>query len=155
MQSFVRVVFAALFASVVLASGSNAQAPCANCKPAAKTVVKTKYKYRTVQRVNNVTRYRTVNKTNNVYMVRNVQLTRVVRVTYVARVLGMRRVSATEYARLQRGSVACKLKKCRPSMRTAARVATVKSKGKVKAKPVAQRSAVIVRPPVIMARQDR
>jgi hypothetical protein len=156
MQSLSRVLAAAAFALVASVSASEAQQKsgkpaCANCKPAARTVVKTNYKYRTVQRVNNVTRFRDVQKVNNVYMVRNLARVRVVRISYVMRDLGMKRVSAAEYARLQRGTKPCRLVKCRPSMRVAAATRSakpmkvMKAKAVVKAKPKAK---AVKRPPM-------
>lgn len=117
-----RVIVAAFFTVAGSALTATAQTACVNCKPAAKTQVKTNYKYRTVQKVNNVTRYRNVQKTNNIYLVRNVQMTRVVRVTYVARVLGMKRVSQAEYMRLQRQCKTCR------SVKSVKAVKVVKSK---------------------------
>jgi hypothetical protein len=107
-----RMLVAAIVAMGATSTGALANtkpkvkaASCASgkCQPAARTIVRTKYNYRTVQRVNHVTRFRDVRKVRNVYMVRNVQRVRLVRVSYVMRDLGYKRVSKAEYHRLNRG----------------------------------------------------
>lgn len=60
------------FAVTAMAPITTAEAACANCKPASKTVVKTNYQYKTVQKVNTVTRYKDVKKVKVVNKVNNV-----------------------------------------------------------------------------------
>lgn len=66
------LVAGAVVALVFSAGAGEALAGCKNCKPAGKTIVKTHYNHRTVQKVHNVTRYRDVTKARNVTKVRNV-----------------------------------------------------------------------------------
>jgi hypothetical protein len=66
-------------------SGEAHQANCADCnRPVAKTRVHTSYKYKTVQRVNNVTKYKDVNRTRYEKVInRLVNVTRVQPITRV------------------------------------------------------------------------
>jgi hypothetical protein len=75
------MVAAFAFASLSI-TGVAAEAGCRSCNSASRTIVKTNYKYNTVQRVHNVTRYRDVNQVRNVNRVRNVTRTNYVNVVH-------------------------------------------------------------------------
>ena len=67
-----------------------ADAGCRNCQPASKTIVKTNYKYNTVQQVHNVTKYKDVTSVKNVTQVRRVD--KVAYVNVVHRTVNVTRV---------------------------------------------------------------
>ncbi|MFM2422414.1 MAG: hypothetical protein RL291_944 [Pseudomonadota bacterium] len=135
MNLFTRVMTVATFAFVSTSLAAQAQTPCANCKPAAKTIVKTNYKYRTVQRVNNVTRYRNVQKVNNVYVVNDIRRVRVVRISYVMQHFGYKRITKAEYDRLSKHAKHRKV------------VQTVAARGSVmKTKPPVRKAPAVAKP---------
>ena len=65
-------VAATITAALFCFSTVSAEAACRNCQSASRTIVKTNYNYRTVQKVRNVTKYRDVTRVRNVNQVRHV-----------------------------------------------------------------------------------